>query len=825
MKDALVHRIPAMLAAAMTVVTVSNATFTFGAGSTGWGLPICLALTAAGLVVSDRLTEGYPTIPRGLLREINGALLLVAAFALMLLATAFGKMPVVLRGWEAVVGATCLFTFLLASLRSFLMHAALNGFLLLTALLFRPSMAVAGAYLVLFAAQSAVLFRREIEEEARGVHAPGQARIRFAGPGVSLLLLVLLLAAFHAVTRDPGPTIADLVEPPPGSARTAIPDRAQPNPVAAWNAALPGVKGEIAGVAFDRDLRFGDVRSDDGGLTHPENVVLVVQLRDMLGDVVRDPGSPLYWRAGAVSVYSGREWIADPGLKRTWNDGDDGLRDGWVTLQQPRATGRPVELRVLVSPLAGRTLFLLYPPDGVELPSVAVDGEGTLERRTTHEGRFRYRAMCRPPSPSSSELLAAVARHPESRYLEVPPAIRSDARVQELVALAQRAGPSAHRQARALVEELSGYAYSLKPNLPPGQDPTLAFLRARTGYCQHYASALALVLRVAGLPTRIATGFSKGEWDAVQRVWVARRKDAHAWVEVHYEGIGWIPYDPAGAPVDAFMTAVPTPAPLALVPTAAPTTDPVAPTPEPTTAGTPGSTPRPTAGATRGPRPTAASTPRPTATPEATPAPTPVPAGPSEFDRTYDSTDNRPADEPAGGGPPGGGKAEDGSPTLADNVAPGTWRVSRDVGLALLATVGLAALGGWLWRRWKRRQARLEEEATGEDGRPPRWVLEDPPRPGRPARRDRATRVRVVESYLDFLKLAGRRGVPRTPGMTALELLDAFEERVRPAPPAARELTRLFLKARYDELETTEDDARAADRAVQDTVRQMGGRS
>ncbi|MFF5259143.1 transglutaminase domain-containing protein [Actinomadura viridis] len=76
--------------------------------------------------------------------------------------------------------------------------------------------------------------------------------------------------------------------------------------------------------------------------------------------------------------------------------------------------------------------------------------------------------------------------------------------------------------------------------------PILEFLvNDRTGYCQHFAGAAALLLRLAGVPTRVVAGFATGKAeDGVYRV---RDTDAHAWIEVYFEGHGWVPFDPTPA--------------------------------------------------------------------------------------------------------------------------------------------------------------------------------------------------------------------------------------------------------------------------------------
>jgi hypothetical protein len=78
----------------------------------------------------------------------------------------------------------------------------------------------------------------------------------------------------------------------------------------------------------------------------------------------------------------------------------------------------------------------------------------------------------------------------------------------------------------------------------PGLEPLLEFLfHTHRGYCQHFAGAAALLLRVAGVPTRVVVGFATGE-QVNNNTWAVRDEDAHAWIEVYFPGVGWVPFNP-----------------------------------------------------------------------------------------------------------------------------------------------------------------------------------------------------------------------------------------------------------------------------------------
>ena len=91
-----------------------------------------------------------------------------------------------------------------------------------------------------------------------------------------------------------------------------------------------------------------------------------------------------------------------------------------------------------------------------------------------------------------------------------------------------------------------GYSYSEDP--PPSRYPLEAFLfTSHAGYCQQFAGAMALLLRLGGVPARVAVGFTSGAYDNGLRRWVVSDFDAHAWVEAFFPHYGWVRFDPTPA--------------------------------------------------------------------------------------------------------------------------------------------------------------------------------------------------------------------------------------------------------------------------------------
>lgn len=96
------------------------------------------------------------------------------------------------------------------------------------------------------------------------------------------------------------------------------------------------------------------------------------------------------------------------------------------------------------------------------------------------------------------------------------------------------------------VEQYLGQDSFTYTESPPPSAATLdGFLfDARQGYCQQYSGAMALLLRMGGVPARVSAGFTSGSFDREEREWVVRDFDAHSWVEAWFPGYGWVTFDP-----------------------------------------------------------------------------------------------------------------------------------------------------------------------------------------------------------------------------------------------------------------------------------------
>jgi hypothetical protein len=127
--------------------------------------------------------------------------------------------------------------------------------------------------------------------------------------------------------------------------------------------------------------------------------------------------------------------------------------------------------------------------------------------------------------------------------LQLPPL---DPRIAALARTMTARSATDLERARAIERRLrTDYVYALEMPSHEPADPLADFLfTRRRGYCEYFASAMAVMLRSVGVPARIATGFQSGIYNPITGLWLIRASDAHAWVEAWIPGNGWTTFDP-----------------------------------------------------------------------------------------------------------------------------------------------------------------------------------------------------------------------------------------------------------------------------------------
>jgi len=161
----------------------------------------------------------------------------------------------------------------------------------------------------------------------------------------------------------------------------------------------------------------------------------------------------------------------------------------------------------------------------------------------------------------------------KGKYLQLP--IVLPERVMKLAEQLTAASDNRYAAVTAIRDYLqNGYRYTLNTKVPPlGAEFVDHFLfEERQGYCVHFATAMTMLLRSAGIPARYVQGYGPGTLldDTMPGKYLVTQGDAHAWVEVYFAGAGWVPFDPTPGPALAAGFAAPAlPAAAAPAPPAA----------------------------------------------------------------------------------------------------------------------------------------------------------------------------------------------------------------------------------------------------------------
>ncbi len=235
----------------------------------------------------------------------------------------------------------------------------------------------------------------------------------------------------------------------------------------------------------------------------------------------------LYWRALVLRQTDGRRWT----------QGESGPSPSPLA----QAEG-PIDYEIVLEPTGQRWLFAL------DLPLAAPEGSSLdpeyqilADQPVTGLKRYRLRSALDYRTAEPDEAARKLA-------LELPAWILTP-RLRRLVEGWRAEQPddwAVVQQALAYFNREDFY-YTLLPP-PLGPNPIDSFLfETRRGYCEHYASSLAILMRLAGIPARVVVGYLGGEENALGGYTLVRQSDAHAWVEVAISGRGWVRVDPTAA--------------------------------------------------------------------------------------------------------------------------------------------------------------------------------------------------------------------------------------------------------------------------------------
>lgn len=259
---------------------------------------------------------------------------------------------------------------------------------------------------------------------------------------------------------------------------------------------------------------------------------------------------PDFWRGQTFDLWDGRTWhMSDERIRPV--RGGSPLEIAATTEDDTAARwGAELVQTYYVEAVGPSLIFAAYTPTQLYFPQNAVFqlSDGTLRSGVDLEEGAVYTVISQRPSVTPDLLRessgAKVPADIVSRYTQLP---NVPERVRQLAAEVTADAPTVYDQVRALEAWMGEHTrYSLDvPELPPEADAVDRFLfEDRVGFCEQIGTSLVVMLRSLGVPARLAVGYAPGERNPFTGLFDVKAKDAHAWAEVYFPGLGWQGFDP-----------------------------------------------------------------------------------------------------------------------------------------------------------------------------------------------------------------------------------------------------------------------------------------
>ena len=296
-----------------------------------------------------------------------------------------------------------------------------------------------------------------------------------------------------------------------------------------------------------------------GRIQQTEQVVMHVQLE-------QPPPPDLKWRGIALNSFDGQTWTnkTETAMQQQWSGRFmlrrlETMKYNLPTQSRDGSEFRLLRYKVIMEPIGTEVLFLAPVP--VELGGrfhiISIDDNGAVENLDHSRMTESYEAVSEVSQPSLATLRSESQRYPpgfDILYTELPSEL--DPRVAELARRITANSKTDYDKAAAIDKYLrENYSYTLQLPAQTPEDPIADFLFVRKrGHCEYFASAMAVMLRTLGIPSRLVNGFRNGEYNDLTGSYIVRARNAHAWVEAFMPAVGWVSFDPTPAGVAPVVT-------------------------------------------------------------------------------------------------------------------------------------------------------------------------------------------------------------------------------------------------------------------------------
>lgn len=273
----------------------------------------------------------------------------------------------------------------------------------------------------------------------------------------------------------------------------------------------------------------------------------LVQIRPQLQEVVHrklfevratvPAGTSAYWRLVALDDFDGSIWGTSAEYRR--------VRGKIPYLASEMFHGRGLELnqQFKIANLGGPWLPAAYQALSVSGSDTSADlSSSSIVAQGTVGSGVSYSVTSNIPQPSSADLASAPPATRFDHYLKLTGV--SDA-VRQIAQTWTKDKATPYDKVLAISQQLRRFRYD--ESVDPGHsgDDLLEFLtKTRAGYCEQFSASMAVLARSLGIPSRVAVGFISGDYDPVRGSFSVSTTHAHAWPEIYFSGIGWVPFEP-----------------------------------------------------------------------------------------------------------------------------------------------------------------------------------------------------------------------------------------------------------------------------------------
>jgi transglutaminase-like putative cysteine protease len=375
-------------------------------------------------------------------------------------------------------------------------------------------------------------------ERARSgfLHGKRLAYFNVFGMAVSAATITLALFTFYVLPR---PAFGNLFSDSQKTKKTKHTGPDMPEP-------RPGVRepGDVMLASFTEEVmlnRIGRISTGD------KRVSMKVRILDDDGHPMR-LDQPLHMRAIALNRYSKGSWSStfEGKGRRLARDAEDARADGMTTvLKEPAGLwGTSITQEIDLYPVDSRCIFALPELCAVKAPSIHVGADGCAFFTYTPTENVTYIVSSFLKDMGDPALRAVTDVPSVESYMYFPGDFEN---VRRLALDVTRGCDTIFAKCRAIEDYLkTNCEFTQDFECDEGVDPVKHFLFTRRGgYCVHFASAMALMLRAVGIPSRVVAGFAGNEWDPGEERYIMRNCNAHAWVEAHFGEFGWITFEPS----------------------------------------------------------------------------------------------------------------------------------------------------------------------------------------------------------------------------------------------------------------------------------------